>query len=160
MKKLLVLLALALLVSYGHQAGALFAQVKSGSSAWVSAKKVDIKSSTGFFAKTMGSLELGAEVMVLQVKGNSAEVRSVANSSLSGWMAVSNLSARKIVSSGTSASATEVALAAKGFNQDVEDAYKTSGDLNYADVDKTEAITVSQDDLYKFVTEGRLNTGE
>ena len=162
MKRLLVLLILALLMCYGPKVGAIFAQVKSGSAAWVSAKKAEIKSSTGFFASTKGSLELGAEVMVLEVnaKGNWANVRSAANASLSGWMALSNLSARRIVSSGTSASATEVALAAKGFNQEVEDAYKNKGELNYADVDKTEAITVSQDDLYKFVTEGRLNTGE
>jgi len=155
MKRLLVLLVLALAVS-----GALFAQIKSGSTAWVSAKKADIKSSTGFFASTKGSLTLGAEVSVLSINGKWAEVRSTANTSLSGWTAASNLSARKIVASGTSASASEVALAAKGFNQEVEDAYKTSGDLNYADVDKTEAITVSQDDLLKFVTEGHLNTGE
>jgi len=155
MKRLLVLLVLVLLVS-----GALFAQIKSGSAAWVSAKKADIKSSTGFFASTRGSLTLGAEVAVLQVNGKWAEVRSTANASLNGWIAVSNLSARRIVASGTTASATEVALAAKGFNQEVENAYKASGELNYADVDKTEAITVSRDDLYKFVTEGRLNTGE
>jgi hypothetical protein len=155
MKRLLILLVLILLVS-----GALFAQIKSGSPAWVSAKKADIKSSTGFFAGTRGSLELGAEVSVLQLNGKWAEVRSVSNTSLSGWMTASNLSARRIVASGTTASANEVALAAKGFNQEVEDAYKTKGELNYADVDKTEAITVSQNDLYKFVTEGHLNTGE
>jgi hypothetical protein len=155
MKKFLILLALALLMS-----GALFAQIQSGSSAWVSVKKADLKSSTGFFAGKKGSLELGAEVSVLQVKGSSAEVRSVANTSLSGWIAASSLSARRIVASGTTASANEVALAAKGFNQEVENAYKTEGNLNYADVDKTEAITVSTDDLYKFVTEGRLNAGE
>jgi len=149
------LLVLALLVS-----GALFAQITSGSTAWVSAKKADIKSSTGFFASTKGSLALGDQVSVLQVNGKWAEVRSAANTSLSGWVAASNLSSRKIVSSGTTASANEVALAAKGFNQEVEDAYKTKGALNYADVDKTEAITVSQDDLYKFVTEGHLNKGE
>jgi aconitase A len=155
MKKIFVLLLLTLLVS-----GALFAQIKSGSSAWVSAKKADIKSSTGFFAGTKGSLELGAEVSVLSINGKWAEVRSVTNTSLSGWMTASNLSARRIVASGTTASASEVALAAKGFSQEVENAYKTEGNLNYADVDKTEAITVSQDDLYKFVTEGHLNTGE
>jgi hypothetical protein len=153
--KRLFLLVLILLVS-----GALFAQITKGSTAWVSAKKADIKSSTGFFAGTRGTLTLGAEVSVLQVNGKWAEVRSAENTSLSGWMTASNLSARRIVSSGTTASASEVALAAKGFNQEVEDAFKTSGDLNYADVDKTEAITISQDELYKFVTEGHLNTGE
>jgi len=155
MKRLLVLLVLALLAS-----GALFAQIKSGSTAWVSAKKADIKSSTGFFAGTKGSLGLGAEVTVLQVNGKWAEIRSVENTSLSGWMTAANLSARRIVASGTTASATEVALAAKGFSQEVEDAYKTKGELDYTGVDKTEAITVSQNDLYKFVTEGHLNTGE
>jgi hypothetical protein len=64
------------------------------------------------------------------------------------------------VASGSSATASEIALAGKGFSQEVEDSYKTSGTLNYDDVDKTEAITVSIDDLYVFVTEGRLNTGE
>jgi hypothetical protein len=155
MKRLLVLLVLALLVS-----GTLFAQIKSGSPAWVSAKKADIKSSTGFFAGTRGSLVLGVEVSVISINGKWAEVRSVTNTSLSGWTTASNLSARRIVASGTTASASEVALAAKGFNQEVQNEYKTKGELNYADVDKTEAITVSQDDLYKFVTEGRLNTGE
>jgi len=153
--KRMFLLVLILLVS-----GALFAQITKGSTAWVSAKKADIKSSTGFFAGTKGSLTLGDEVSVLQVNGKWAEVRSAANASLSGWMAASNLSARRIVSSGTNASASEVALAAKGFNQEVEDAFKTKGDLNYTDVDKTEAITISQDELYKFVTEGHLNAGE
>jgi hypothetical protein len=53
-----------------------------------------------------------------------------------------------------------VALAGKGFNQEVENAYKSGGSLNYGDVDKTEAITVTPDELYAFITEGRLNTGE
>jgi hypothetical protein len=155
MKKLCVLLALTMLVS-----GALFAQVKKGGTAWVSAKTAELKSSTGFFASVKGNLGLGAEVTVLEINGNWAEVRSAANTSLNGWTAMSNLSSRKIVSSGTSASASEVALAGKGFSQEVENAYKVEGDLNYADVDKTEAITVSKDDLYKFVTEGHLSTGE
>ena len=97
---------------------------------------------------------------MLQVNGNNAEVRSATNSSLSGWTPVSNLSARQIVSSGSSASASEVALAGKGFNQEVENAYKTSGNLNYADVYRTESILVSQNDLYLFVVDGHLITGE
>ena len=155
MKKMLALLTLMLLVS-----GVLFAQISKGSTAWVSTKKADVKSGTGFFAKNIGTLELGAEVTVLEVNGNWAEVQSKANSSIKGWTALSNLSARRIVASGAGADASEIALAGKGFNQEVENAYKTNGNYNFDDVDKTEAITVSPDDLYKFVTEGRLNTGE
>ena len=155
MKKKVAFCALTLLVS-----GVLFAQISRGGTAWVSSKSADLKSSTWFFAGNRGTLALGDQVTVLQVNGNNAEVQSAANSSLSGWTSVSNLSARRIVASGTSASASEVALAGKGFNKDVEDSYKSGGNLNYADVDRTEAISVSQDELYKFVTEGHLFTGE
>jgi hypothetical protein len=57
-------------------------------------------------------------------------------------------------------SANEVALAGKGFNQEVEDAYRNQGNLNYADVDLVEAITVSEDDLRRFLEEGRLSMGD
>jgi len=155
MRKFLFLLMLILLVSV-----ALSAQVKKGGTAWVSSKTADLKSSTWFFAGTTGTLQMGDQVTVLQIDGNWAEVRSSSNSSLSGWTALSNLSARQIVASGGSATASEVALAGKGFNQEIENSYKTQGSYNYADVDKTEAITVSQDELYAFITEGRLVTGE
>jgi len=155
MKKLFILFALTILVS-----GALFAQISKGGTAWVAVKSAPVKSSTWFFASTRGTLDIGAQVTVLQVSGSWAEIRSDSNSSLSGWTSVNNLSSKRIVSSGTGASASEVALAGKGFNQEVENSYKTEGNLNYADVDKTEAITVSQDDLYKFVVDGHLVTGE
>ena len=155
MKRVLILALLILLVS-----AALFAQVKAGSNAWVSSKTATLKSSTGFFASTRGTLEMGAQVEVLKISGNYAEIKSAANADLSGWTALSNLSARQIVSSGSGASASEVALAGKGFNQEVEGAYRAEGVLNYADVDLTETITVSQEELYAFITEGRLNTGE
>jgi hypothetical protein len=155
MKKVFVLFVFSLIVT-----GAVSAQISRGGTAWVSSKTAAVKSSTWFFAGTKGTLQMGAQVSVLQVNGKWAEVRSAANSSLSGWTQVGNLSARRIVSTGSGASASEVALAGKGFNQEVENAYKTDGALNYADVDKTEALTVSQDDLFKFVTEGHLVTGE
>ena len=155
MKKVLTLCVLFLLVS-----GALFAQIKSNSQAWVSSKTADIKSGTGAFASKVGTLQMAAEVKVLQVNGNWAEVQSVSGPTIKGWTAVSNLSARRIVASGSSATASEIALAGKGFSQEVEDSYKKSGQLNYADVDKTEEIAIPLEELFVFVTEGRLNTGE
>jgi len=156
MKKTIVLFTLILLVSLS-----LFAQqITRGGTAWVSSRTADLKSSTWFFASKRGTLQMGDQVTVLQISGNSVEVRSSTNSSLSGWTSASNLSARRIVAAGSSATATEVAMAGKGFSQEVEDAYRTEGNLNYADVDRTEAITVSLDELYQFVVDGRLNTGE
>ena len=155
MKKFLIVFALMLIIS-----GALFAQISKGGTAWVSSKTAALKSSTWFFASTKGTLQAGDQVTVLQVSGNNAEVRSVKNSALTGWTSVSNLSARQIVASGTGASASEVALAGKGFNQEVENAYKSDGAYNFDDVDKTEAVNISQEELYEFMTDGRLLTGE
>lgn len=155
MKKILLLCAMVVLAS-----GALFAQFKTGSSAWISSKTAELKSSTGFFSSAKGTLQMGDEVTVLQVSGNWVEVRSKANASLDGWTAISNLSTRRIVASGAGASASEIALAGKGFSKEVEDAYKGTGNYNFDDVDKTEAITVARDDLFKFVTDGRLNAGD
>jgi hypothetical protein len=155
MKKMFVLFSLLLFAL-----GVLSAQVSRGGTAWVSTKSAELKASANAFAASKGTLPMGTQVTVLQVSGNWAEVRSAANASQSGWTAISNLSNRRIVSSGSGASASEVALAGKGFNQEVENSYKAGGKLNYADVDKTEAITVSKNELYQFITEGRLVTGE
>ena len=155
MKKLVVLFTLTLLIS-----GVLSAQISKGGTAWVSSKTAAIKSSTWFFAGTRGTLQMGDQVSVLQVNGNWAEVRAAANASLSGWTAVSNLSARQIVSTGTGASASEIALAGKGFNQEIENSYKSDGNLNFDDVDRIEAIKISDEELYQFVNDGHLVTGE
>jgi hypothetical protein len=100
--------------------------------------------------------------VVLQVSGNKAEIRSARNSALTGWVPSANLSAKRIVVTASTggASANEIALAGKGFNQEIENAYKAEGNLNYADVDRTEAIQVSEDDLYKFIIDGHLAGGD
>ena len=156
MRKLMIVLCLALFI-----AGLVSAQVSRGSAMYVAVKTVTLKSSTGFFASNRGTLNYGDRVTVLQVNGRYVEVRSASNSTLTGWTASANLTARQVVSGNTSsASAREVALAGKGFNQDVENSYRSQGNLNYADVDRVEAITVSETDLRQFLEEGRLSTGD
>ncbi|MDR0473030.1 MAG: hypothetical protein LBH43_05115 [Treponema sp.] len=157
MKKLFAIFVLMFLI-----AGAVSAQISSGKAAWVSVKSIILKSSTWFFASNKGTLVYGDEVSVLKVDGNWAEVKSARNATVSGWITVSNLSGKRVIASGSSAgaSASEIALAGKGFNQEVENSYKTDGKLNYDDVDKTEAIAVSQEELFQFMKDGRLATGE
>lgn len=138
-----------------------FAQYKQGGNAWVATKTVELKSSTGFFASNQGTLSYGDQVSVLQVSGKWVQVRSANNTSLSGWVSGDNLSPNRIVSTGTStATAGEVSMAGRGFNQEVENKYRGDGTYNYADVDKTEALVVSEDELYRFVTTGHLIAGE
>jgi len=156
MKKLVVLLIMCLAA-----AGFVSAQVASGGTLYVAVKTITLKSSTGFFASNRGTLNYGDRVTVLQVNGRFVEVRSAANSSMTGWAASANLSARQIVSGNTATvSQRETALAGKGFNQEVEDSYKKEGNLNYADVDRTEAIAVSEANLQRFLEDGRLSMGD
>ncbi|WP_461247771.1 SH3 domain-containing protein [Treponema sp. R6D11] len=156
MKKVLVVLCLVLFVT-----GIAAAQALPGGTLYVSVKTVTLKSGTGFFADKKGTLNYGDKVTVIKIDGKFAEVKSAKNTSLTGWTATANLSAKQIVSGTSStASAKEVALAGKGFNQEVENSYKNQkNNINYADVDKTEAITVSEDELKKFLEEGNLKTG-
>jgi hypothetical protein len=156
MRKLIVALCMGLLVC-----GFAVAQVAKGGTLYAGAKNVALKSSTWFFAGTKGTLNYGDRVTVLQVNGKWVEVRSVSNPSLTGWTASANFSVKQVVAgSSSSATAKEVALAGKGFNQEVENAYKSKGNLNYADVDRTEAVTVNETELLRFLEEGRLATGD
>ena len=156
MKKLIIVIGLGLLIT-GFSA----AQAARGGTMYVAVKTVALKSSTGIFAKTNCTLNYGDRVTVLQVSGKYVQVQNASNSSLNGWTASANLSAKQIVPGNTtSASAKEVALAGKGFNQEVEDSYKNNGDLNYDDVDKVESLSVNEDDLKRFLEEGRLSMGD
>ena len=157
MKKLIIISLMALFIT-----GISAAQVSRGGTLYVSVKNLPLKASTGWFARTNGTLEYGDRVTVIQVSGNYVEVRSAANSSLTGWTSSSNFSTRQVVS-GTSSTATqrEMALAGKGFNEEVERSYRTGHrELNYNAVDIVETITVSEDDLKRFLEEGRLFMGD
>jgi uncharacterized protein YgiM (DUF1202 family) len=157
MKKLVILLLMGLIA-----AGFLSAQVARGGTLYVAIRTVNLKSSTGFFASNRGTLNYGDRVTVLQVNGRFVEVRSAANPSLVGWTPSANLSVRQVVPGTTgTATASEVALAGKGFNQEVEDSYRVQNrNLNFADVDRVESITVSETELRRFLEEGRLAMGD
>ncbi|MDR2053792.1 MAG: hypothetical protein LBP80_10290 [Treponema sp.] len=132
---------------------------------YVATRDAELKSSTGFFADTVITLQYGDQVTVVQENGKWMEVKPAKRPSVSGWILGNSLTSKRIISSGagTSASADELALAGKGFSEEVEQAYKSRGSASaahYAEVDAMEALTVSRQDLYDFLVEGHLNTGE
>ncbi|MCL2802011.1 MAG: hypothetical protein FWD28_09670 [Treponema sp.] len=157
MKKLISIICLALIVT-----GIAAAQVRAGGTLYVATRTLDLKSGTGFFASNRGRLNYGDRVTVIRVNGRFVEVRSAANSSLTGWTPSANLSVRQVVSGTTStATASEVALAGKGFNQEVEQSYRTQNrNLNYADVDRAEAFRLNEANFRRFLEEGRLAMGD
>jgi uncharacterized protein YgiM (DUF1202 family) len=156
MKRCVFILCLILFVT-----GFASAQVKAGGTLYVSVKTLTLKSGTGISAAGRGTLNYGDKVTVIKIDGKFAEIKSAVTPSLTGWTATANLSAKQVVSSNANAtSAKEVALAGKGFNQEVENAYKSKGKVNYADVDKVETQSVKDADLRKFLEDGRLAMGE
>jgi hypothetical protein len=94
--------------------------------------------------------------------GSWVKVRLAAKK-IEGWVHVSALAKddKAIVKAGsenvaTGASGSEVALAGKGFNPEVEAEYKKNPTLNYTAVDAMEAYVVPPAALSAFITQGGL----
>ena len=150
MKRFLVLLVMMLCAG-----SVVFAQADR-SARYVAVQAVVVKDSAGFFAKDLGNLSLGDTVRLINDEGKWSQIQA---GTLTGWVASSSLSARRVVASNAAVTASEVAMAGKGFSPDMEMEYKKNG-LDYSMVDSMERITVPADDLLRFVTEGRLSRGE
>jgi SH3-like domain-containing protein len=156
MKRNIMTILLCLLVIGGS-----VAQSLQGKTMYVSVKSAELKDSTGLLANVRGTVQYGAQVTVLQEKGRWVEIRTATQPVLTGWMPSGDLSARRIVVSGTSASATadELALAGKGFSAEVETEYKRSASMDYSAIDAMESQTVPGQVLYQFLQEGHLSEG-
>ncbi|MDR1029473.1 MAG: hypothetical protein LBL76_01215 [Treponema sp.] len=137
------------------------AQTLQGSTMYVAVKNVVVKASTEFFAVEQGTLVYGNQVTVLQEKGKWLEVQAV-QSSLQGWVVGSSLTSKRIISSGTrtSASVQELALAGKGFSQELEILYRQDHGFDYDRIDAMETLQVSKTSLYTFLTDGHLGLGD
>jgi len=155
MKKNLIVFCLALFVT-----GFASAQIGPGRVVYVSVKTIDLKSSTGMFAGTVATLNYGDEVTVKQVNGKYLEV-TASGSSSTGWAASEKFSTKKIVTgSQTVTSAKEIALAGKGFDQEIENTYSAQKQIDFENVDKVEAITADETELMLFIEKGNLSSGK
>lgn len=151
MRRFFLVLAVAFCVS-----PLLFSQAAGRNVRYVAVQTTPLKDSTGFFAKDLVNLSLGTEVTVSHDDGKWTQVRV---EGLSGWVMSSSLSARRVVAQNANVSASEVALAGKGFSQDMEIEYRKNG-LDYSSVDFMEESIVTTNELLQFITEGHLSKGE
>lgn len=134
----------------------------TGKTVYVSVKSSSVKSGTSFFSKNAGSVSYGNSGTVIESNSKKSKVRFA--SGVSGWISNGSLTTKKIVASSGGASRvsdSELANAGKGFSAEAENAFKSSNkNLDYADVDKMEKITVSDSELESFIAEGHLTGGE
>ncbi len=149
----LILLAVTGVFSAGLAlgGGVLTVQVRDG----------QVRATPSFLGRIVGTLHYGNQVTSLGKNGDWNEVTSAR---MHGWMHRSALTKNRISlqpggrNAPLAASGDELALAGKGFNKQVESAFKTRNpQLNYAWVDRMEAMKVSPETMTQFLEQGGLS---
>ncbi len=127
----------------------------------VQVRNGQVRGTPSFLGALVGPVGYGEQVEVLQTQGVWMQVRTPAGKS--GWMHQSALSPKKIVMKAgdqdvkTGASGDELALAGKGFNSDVEAAFKAKNkNIDFTWVDRMEKYKVSTQELEAFLKEGQV----
>lgn len=147
-------LAFALLITLGA-ATALWAQTMMS----VEVRETQVRSNPSFLGRVDAVLSYGDRVEVVEQAQGWARVR---HANVTGWVHSSALTTKRIVmqtgdtAARREATGSEVALAGRGFNQEVEDRYRAEQGLNYEMVDRLEGYAVDPARLAAFLEEGAL----
>jgi len=127
----------------------------------VQVKAGDVRSTPSFLGKVLAKLPYGSPVAVTGQRGDWV---GVSGGGVQGWMHRSALSEKRIVMKAGAANVNqyatsdELSLAGKGFSEEVEDAYKSRNpNVDFAWIDRMEAVTVSQNEMMRFLREGDVS---
>jgi hypothetical protein len=125
----------------------------------VQVRKGVLRQTPTFLGKITARVAYGDRLEVLETKAGWTQVRN--ENGESGWIHTSALSTKIIVlKAGQSdlaagASGDEIALAGKGFNEEVESTWRGSNpEVDYAWVDRMEEWVVTPEDATKFLSDG------
>lgn len=121
-----------------------------------------LRSSPSFLAGIDGEVAYARQVQVLEERAGWMRV-SVPGTALSGWMHGSALSRKRIVIQAgaedveRAATTGEIALAGKGFNEQVEQEFRSRNpELDFRKIDQMQASRPSMARIQQFAREGRL----
>jgi hypothetical protein len=128
----------------------------------VQVKQGTVRSTPSFLGKVITRLNYGDQVVVQTQKDSWSQI-SMPGVHARGWMHISALSSKKIVlKPGASdvekaASSDELTLAGRGFNQQVEDEFKSENPkVDFTWVNRMEKFVVTQYQIQTFIREGGL----
>ncbi len=131
----------------------------------VQVKEGQLRSTPSFLGTIVAKLSYGDRVEIIQDQGNWKKV--AVRSGVQGWMHVSALTTKSIVLKAgagnvqTSATSGEIALAGKGFSEEVEKQYKKlNRNLDYAWVDRIERFQVTPAQMQAFLKQGHIVPAE
>jgi uncharacterized protein YraI len=126
----------------------------------VQVKKTQLRATPSHLGKIITRASYGARVTILEERGDWKRV-SYGNSR--GWLHATAVTTKKIAlkagqtGKAGSVSQDEIALAGKGFSEEVEARYrKTNRSLDYTWINRMEAFAVSAEQMETFINEGRL----
>jgi hypothetical protein len=129
----------------------------------VQVKSGELRLTPSFLGKIVARLYYGDRIYVIEEKGSWRRVGLSAGAA-EGWIHASALTPKKIVLQAgakdveTAASSDELALAGKGFNQQVESEFKAKNpNLDFAWIDKMETYVVSEKEMKQFLKTGGLS---
>ena len=130
----------------------------------VQVKEAQLRATPSHLGKIVARTTYGSQVTILETRGAWKKV-SLAGGRSNGWLHGTALTSKKIAlragqsNVGSSVSRDEIALAGKGFSEEVESQYrKNNKNLDYAWIDRMESIKASPEQMQDFVSDGRLVT--
>lgn len=130
----------------------------------VQVREGELRRAPSFLAEILAKPPYGDRVEIIQDKG---PWKKVVNRGVQGWMHISALTTKSIVLRAgatnvqTSATGSEIALAGKGFSEEVEKQYKNlNRNLDYAWVDRMEKFKVSPEQMQAFLKQGNVIPAE
>ena len=128
---------------------------------YVKVQSARLRKEPKFYSATIVFLKAGESVEKISSQAGWYLVKTAGG--IKGWLHSSAVQSKKVdlvtmdKSLKAKASADEVALASKGFNEQVEKEYKARHkDISFAWVDRMLAFKVSPEQLRKFLKEGKL----
>jgi SH3-like domain-containing protein len=131
----------------------------------VQVKEGQLRSTPSFLGTIIANLSYGDRVEIIQDQGNWKKV--AVRGGVQGWMHASALTTKSIVLKAgagnvqTSATSGEIALAGKGFSEEVEKQYKqVNRNLDYTWVDRMEWFQVTPEQMQAFLKQGNVVPAE
>ena len=126
-------------------------------------KKGQLRTTPSFLGKIVAELNYAEQVAVLEKKEAWLKVR-VSAKNAEGWLHASALTSKKIILKpgatdvAQAASSDELALAGKGFSEQIEGEFKTRNpQLDYTWINQMEQMVVSQAQMEQFLKDGKLS---
>lgn len=131
----------------------------------VQVKQTAIRATPSYLAPVVLSLNYGERLVVHEKRGNWCLVGK-SNQPAAGWLHDSALTRERIAlkagsDTRTAASSDEVALAGKGFNSEVEKAFKANHtEIDFRWIDRMESIRIADGAIQSFLQTGAVTSAK